>query len=195
MIATGDWVTDRTHGLQFKADEIKTTPPHTAEGIAKYLGSGLVKGIGPRFAGRIVEVFGEQTLDVIDQSPTFLTQVKGIGPKLIEKIRESWREQKTRSVDHGVPASLRHRHGPGRPHLQDLRRERHRDGEGQPLPPQYRHLGRRLRDGRRTGAEARASRATRRSARRRRCGTSCKRRPATATSASRRNCSANARRR
>ncbi len=48
--ATGDWVTDRTHGLQFKADELKTTPPHTAEGIAKYLGSGLVKGIGPRYA-------------------------------------------------------------------------------------------------------------------------------------------------
>jgi exodeoxyribonuclease V alpha subunit len=95
VIATGNWITDRTHGLQFKADEIKTTPPHTAEGIKKYLGSGLVKGIGPRFAGRIVEVFKEQTLDVIDQSPSFLSQVKGIGPKLIEKIRESWREQKT----------------------------------------------------------------------------------------------------
>ena len=48
MSATGNWVTDRTHGLQFKADEIKTTPPHTAEGITKYLGSGLVKGIGPQ---------------------------------------------------------------------------------------------------------------------------------------------------
>jgi exodeoxyribonuclease V alpha subunit len=94
VTATGDWVTDRTHGLQFKADEIKTTPPHTAEGIAKYLGSGLVKGIGPRYAKRIVDVFKENTLDVIDQSPTFLTQVKGIGPKLIEKIRESWQQQK-----------------------------------------------------------------------------------------------------
>ncbi|HJZ57837.1 MAG TPA: ATP-dependent RecD-like DNA helicase [Gemmataceae bacterium] len=92
--AAGAWVTDRTHGLQFKADEIKTTPPHTAEGIAKYLGSGLVKGIGPRYAKRIVDVFGENTLDVIDQSPTFLTQVKGIGPKLIEKIRDSWQQQK-----------------------------------------------------------------------------------------------------
>lgn len=95
VIATGNWITDRTHGLQFKADEIKTTPPHTVEGIKKYLGSGLVKGIGPRFAGRIVEVFKEQTLDVIDQSPAFLSQVKGIGPKLIDKIRDSWREQKT----------------------------------------------------------------------------------------------------
>jgi ATP-dependent exoDNAse (exonuclease V) alpha subunit/very-short-patch-repair endonuclease len=95
VTATGSWVTDRTHGLQFKADEIRTTPPHTAEGIKKYLGSGLVKGIGPKYAERIVEVFKENTLDVIDQSPTFLSQVKGIGPKLVEKIRDGWREQKT----------------------------------------------------------------------------------------------------
>jgi len=95
VTATGAWTTDRTHGLQFKADEIKTTPPHTPEGIKKYLGSGLVKGIGPKYAERIVEVFKENTLEVIDQSPSFLSQVKGIGPKLIEKIRDSWREQKT----------------------------------------------------------------------------------------------------
>ena len=91
--AAGEWVTDRSHGLQFKAAEVKTVPPHTPEGIAKYLGSGLVRGVGPRFAQRIVDVFGEKTLEVIDQSPTFLTQVKGIGPKLVEKIRTSWREQ------------------------------------------------------------------------------------------------------
>ena len=94
LTATGNWTTDRTHGLQFKADEIKTNPPHTAEGIAKYLGSGVVKGIGPRYAKRIVEAFGDKTLEVIDQSPTFLTQVKGIGAKLIEKIRKSWEEQR-----------------------------------------------------------------------------------------------------
>jgi exodeoxyribonuclease V alpha subunit len=91
--ATGDWVTDRQHGIQFKAEEIKTTPPHTAEGIARYLGSGLVKGIGPKYAQRIVEVFGDRTLEVIDQTPTHLKDVKGIGPKLIEKIRSSWKEQ------------------------------------------------------------------------------------------------------
>ncbi|HVL14969.1 MAG TPA: ATP-dependent RecD-like DNA helicase, partial [Gemmata sp.] len=93
VTATGSWVTDRTHGQQFKADELKTTPPHTAEGIARYLGSGLVKGVGPKFAKRIVDVFGENTLEVIDKSPTFLSQVKGIGPKLIEKIREGWKQQ------------------------------------------------------------------------------------------------------
>jgi exodeoxyribonuclease V alpha subunit len=94
VTAAGDWVTDRTHGVQFKADDLKTTPPHTAEGIARYLGSGLVKGIGAKFARRIVDVFGDNTLDVIDRSPTFLAQVKGIGPKLIEKIRQGWAEQK-----------------------------------------------------------------------------------------------------
>lgn len=92
--ARGTWVTDRTHGLQFKADELRTTPPHTAEGIAKYLGSGLIKGIGPTYAKRIVEVFGDKTLDVIDQSPTFLSEVKGIGPQRLERIRQSWQEQK-----------------------------------------------------------------------------------------------------
>ena len=92
--ARGTWVTDRTHGQQFKADDLRTTPPHTAEGIAKYLGSGLIKGIGPTYAKRIVEVFGDRTLDVIDQSPTFLSEVKGIGPQRLERIRRSWQEQR-----------------------------------------------------------------------------------------------------
>jgi exodeoxyribonuclease V alpha subunit len=92
--ARGQWVTDRTHGLQFKADELRTTPPHTPEGIVKYLGSGLIKGIGPTYAKRIVEVFGEETLDVIDKSPTFLSEVKGIGPQRLERIRRSWQEQR-----------------------------------------------------------------------------------------------------
>jgi exodeoxyribonuclease V alpha subunit len=92
--ATGDWVNDRAHGLQFKASELRTNPPQTAEGITKYLGSGLIKGIGPSYAKRIVEAFGERTLEVIDKSPTFLAEVKGIGPKRIEKIRQSWEEQR-----------------------------------------------------------------------------------------------------
>ncbi len=91
---SGSWVQDREHGEQFKADELRCTPPHTVEGIEKYLGSGLVKGIGPHFARRIVEVFGERTLSVIDESPAYLQEVKGIGPRRIQRIRESWREQK-----------------------------------------------------------------------------------------------------
>jgi exodeoxyribonuclease V alpha subunit len=92
--ATGDWTHDRDHGLQFSAEQLHTTPPHTAEGIERYLASGLVKGIGPHFARRIVDVFGERTLSVIDESPTFLREVKGIGPERIRRIRESWKEQK-----------------------------------------------------------------------------------------------------
>src|SRR3954454_10160854 len=97
--ARGQWVNDKTHGPQFKADELKTTPPHTAAGIARYLGSGLIKGIGPAYAKRVVERFGDRTLDVIAQSPTFLSEVKGIGPQRLERIRRSWQEQKgVRSV-------------------------------------------------------------------------------------------------
>src|SRR5205823_7859777 len=92
--ATGAWVQDRDHGLQFKADTLRTLQPHTVEGIEKYLASGLVKGIGPHFARKIVEHFGERTLAVIDESPTFLAEVKGIGPRRLQLIRESWQQQK-----------------------------------------------------------------------------------------------------
>jgi exodeoxyribonuclease V alpha subunit len=92
--ATGAWVQDRAHGEQFKAEHLRCTPPSSVEGIEKYLGSGLIKGIGPRFARRIVEVFGERTLHIIDESPAFLKEVKGIGPGRIQRIRESWQEQK-----------------------------------------------------------------------------------------------------
>jgi exodeoxyribonuclease V alpha subunit len=92
--AAGAWVQERDHGLQFRAEELRSTHPHTAEGIARYLGSGLVKGIGPHVARKIVEVFGERTLTIIDDSPSFLREVKGIGPRRIQRIRESWHEQK-----------------------------------------------------------------------------------------------------
>ena len=92
--ATGSWVQHREYGQQFKADQIRTTPPHTTAGIEKYLGSGLVKGIGPHFARKIVEVFGDRTLAVIDESPTFLKEVKGVGARRIQRIRESWQQQK-----------------------------------------------------------------------------------------------------
>jgi exodeoxyribonuclease V alpha subunit len=93
--ATGAWVHDRDHGEQFKADEMRCTPPQTLEGVEKYLGSGLVKGIGPHLAHKIVEVFGERTLAVIDESPSFLKEVKGIGPRRIQRIREGWQQHKT----------------------------------------------------------------------------------------------------
>src|SRR5260370_40573498 len=67
--AGGAWVQDRNHGEQFQAEAIRCVPPHTVEGIEKYLASGLVKGIGPAYARRIVETFGERTLQVIDERP------------------------------------------------------------------------------------------------------------------------------
>ena len=92
--AEGQWVIDPQHGEQFRADMLRCTPPSTVEGIEKYLASGLVKGIGPTYARKIVAVFGERTLQVIDESPSFLKEIKGLGAARIKRIRESWREQK-----------------------------------------------------------------------------------------------------
>ncbi|MFL5242899.1 MAG: ATP-dependent RecD-like DNA helicase [Gemmataceae bacterium] len=109
--ATGAWFHDRDHGPQFKAERLRALPPHTAEGIVKFLGSGLIKGIGPHYAKKVVEVFGERTLDVIDASPAFLKEVKGLGPRRIQRIRESWQQQKAvRAImvflqSHGVGTS------------------------------------------------------------------------------------------
>ncbi len=92
--ATGKWADDPEFGKQFKADTLRILPPSTVEGIEKYLGSGLVKGIGKGYAKKIVDVFGARTLQVIDESPTFLKEIKGLGAKRITRIRESWRQQK-----------------------------------------------------------------------------------------------------
>src|SRR3954464_9724690 len=78
--ATGSWVNDRTHGLQFRADFLKAVPPTTVEGIEKYLGSGMVKGIGPVYAKRLVAAFGEAVFDTIEAEPARLREVAGIGP-------------------------------------------------------------------------------------------------------------------
>jgi exodeoxyribonuclease V alpha subunit len=92
--AVGVWFTDRTHGLQFKADALKTTPPTTAEGIEKYLGSGMVRGIGPTLAKRIVGTFGEATFEIIEAAPEKLREVPGIGEFRAGKIAAGWAEQK-----------------------------------------------------------------------------------------------------
>ena len=92
--AVGIWITDRSHGLQFKADFLKTTPPTTAEGIEKYLGSGMVRGIGPKLAERIVAAFGEATFEIIEASPEKLREVSGIGEFRAGKIAAGWVEQK-----------------------------------------------------------------------------------------------------
>src|SRR5713101_4182566 len=90
----GWWVTGRTHGLQFKTQALRVVPPSTLEGIEKYLGSGMVKGIGPHFAKKLVHAFGEQVFDVIEQTPERLTDLDGIGPKRKQRVVEAWEAQK-----------------------------------------------------------------------------------------------------
>jgi exodeoxyribonuclease V alpha subunit len=84
--ASGSWVNDRTHGVQFKASFLKATAPTTVEGIEKYLGSGMIRGIGPVYAKKLVRAFGEAVFDVIEQRPIRLREVTGIGPKRAERI-------------------------------------------------------------------------------------------------------------
>ena len=90
----GVWKNDPKYGQQFIFQRCEETLPATINGIQKYLGSGLIKGIGPVYAGRIVKAFGEETLDVLDNTPDRLSEVPGIGPKRIDKIKKSWVEQK-----------------------------------------------------------------------------------------------------
>ncbi len=90
----GEWVNHPKFGEQFKVMEYKTAVPATVYGIKKYLGSGLIKGLGPVMAGRIVKKFGKKTLDVIEDEIEKLAQVEGIGKKRIAMIRNAWDEQK-----------------------------------------------------------------------------------------------------
>ncbi len=92
--ASGHWVIDRQHGQQFKADELKTTHPASAEGIEKYLASGAIRSIGPKLAAKIVSVYKERTLEIFEQAPDFLLHIKGIGTERVKRIRQSWHEQK-----------------------------------------------------------------------------------------------------
>jgi exodeoxyribonuclease V alpha subunit len=90
----GVWTHHRQYGRQFQVHSYRTVLPATAEGIAKYLGSGLIKGIGPVMAGRIVSRFGIDTLDVIEHEPNRLLDVLGIGRVRVAKIGSAWEEQK-----------------------------------------------------------------------------------------------------
>jgi exodeoxyribonuclease V alpha subunit len=90
----GEWVNHPKFGEQFKVTEYKTTVPATIFGIQKYLGSGLIKGLGPIIASRIVKKYGEKTLDVIENDIEKLALVEGIGRKRIAMIQNAWEEQK-----------------------------------------------------------------------------------------------------
>ena len=90
----GFWKVDSKYGRQFSVEKWEETLPATVYGIEKYLGSGLIKGIGPKFAKRIVQKFGKDTLDIIEETPDLLIDVEGIGQVRVERIKKGWQEQK-----------------------------------------------------------------------------------------------------
>src|SRR5450631_3476051 len=92
LTGKGWWVRDKEHGLQFKAQFLKATPPTTSEGVERYLGGGFVKGVGPVLAKKLVAHFGAGVLTVIGDNPADLESVDGIGPKRRERIANAWQE-------------------------------------------------------------------------------------------------------
>jgi exodeoxyribonuclease V alpha subunit len=94
IMAEGKWARDREHGLQFRADRLETQPPDSREGIEKYLASGLIRGIGPVYAKKLVEKFGEQVFDVIENQSARLQEVGGIGAERRKAIKQAWADQR-----------------------------------------------------------------------------------------------------
>ena len=90
----GEWINDLAHGPQFKASSLHTEPPTSLAGIQRYLGSGLIRGIGPQFARRLVEKFGARVFEVIEKQPHALREVDGIGPARATHIVFAWTGQK-----------------------------------------------------------------------------------------------------
>ena len=94
ITASGEWINDRAHGPQFKARFLKTSAPSSIDGIEKYLGSGMIRGIGPVYAKKMVKAFGEKVFDVIEAEPDRLREVTGIGAVRAKRITDAWAEQK-----------------------------------------------------------------------------------------------------
>src|ERR1700692_58453 len=94
ITASGEWINDRAHGQQFKARFLKTSAPSSIDGIEKYLGSGMIRGIGPVYAKKMVKAFGDKVFDVIEAEPHRLREVTGIGPMRAKRITGAWAEQK-----------------------------------------------------------------------------------------------------
>ena len=94
LLVHGNWKVDTKYGKQFMAETWEETLPATVYGMEKYLGSGLIKGVGPKFAQRIVRRFGIDSFTVIEDNIELLIEVEGIGTKRIQMIAESWQKQK-----------------------------------------------------------------------------------------------------
>ena len=108
----GQWTLHKKYGEQFQVDRYETLMPATLSGMERYLGSGLIKGIGPVYAKRIVDAFGLETFTIIDEHPARLREVEGIGEIRLGKITHAWQAQKDiREVmvflqSHGVSATF-----------------------------------------------------------------------------------------
>src|SRR6266480_2051229 len=94
VTASGEWINDSTHGQQYKAKFLRTSEPTSLDGIEKYLGSGMVRGIGPVYARKLVRAFGEKVFDTIEAEPERLREVTGIGLVRAKRITDAWAEQK-----------------------------------------------------------------------------------------------------
>ena len=94
ITASGAWTNDHTHGQQFRARFLKTSAPSSIDGIEKYLGSGMIRGIGPIYAKKLVKAFADKVFDVIEAEPDRLREVTGIGAVRANRITDAWAEQK-----------------------------------------------------------------------------------------------------
>ena len=92
ITASGSWVNDRTHGQQFKARFLKTSMPTSVDGIERYLASGMIRGIGPVYAKKLLNAFSDKVFDVIEAEPDRLREVDGIGPVRAGRIIAAWAE-------------------------------------------------------------------------------------------------------
>lgn len=143
---SGSWTTDKKYGEQFKVESYVTVKPATLVGIEKYLGSGLVRGLGKVMAERLIGHFGMETLEVIDQKPDRLTEVEGIGPVRSERITKACVEQQQiKDVvvflqSHGVSTTYA-----GRTYKQYRDRSIAVVREN-PLPARHRHPGHRVQE-------------------------------------------------
>src|SRR5208337_3738817 len=88
ITASGEWINDRAHGQQFRARFLKTSTPSSIDGIEKYLGSGMIRGIGPVYAKKMVKAFGEKVFDIIEAEPDRLREVTGIGAVRAKRITD-----------------------------------------------------------------------------------------------------------
>ena len=95
VTASGEWVNDHTYGQQFKTRFMRTSAPTSIDGIEKYLGSGMIRGIGPVYAKKMVNAFGEKVFDIIEAEPDRLREVTGIGQVRAKRITDAWAEQKS----------------------------------------------------------------------------------------------------